>query len=173
MNDDKLTPRQERFCLEYASSGNATESYKAAYGLKDENTAAANWSRMLRNHKVQRRIRQLLDSLAEPQISSIIQVKAFWSSILNDTSETTANRLRASELLAKSAGAFLRAREADKVPASTGSGNWDDIIFYDTEAELEAALAARKDGDDSFVICLPRLETIVKDDEDGEDEEEP
>lgn len=51
----KLTAKQKRFCQEYINNGwNATRAYLKAYpGSKNENSAAAASSVLLRNHKVQ------------------------------------------------------------------------------------------------------------------------
>ena len=36
----KLTVKQEKFCLEYAKSGNATKTYLSAYSPNNSNSAA-------------------------------------------------------------------------------------------------------------------------------------
>lgn len=65
----KLNPKQEKFCLEYASSGNATKSYMEVYGVTDEVVAAASASKLLRNSKVQARLKELADELASAKIA--------------------------------------------------------------------------------------------------------
>lgn len=39
-------------------------------------------------------------------IADIADIKAFWTAVMNDSEEVMKNRIRASELLAKAAGAF-------------------------------------------------------------------
>jgi phage terminase small subunit len=70
-----LTIKQEAFCLEYAQSGNATEAYKKAYGVKDEKSAAANGARMIRNDKVQTRLQEIAKQIASPKIATIAEIQ--------------------------------------------------------------------------------------------------
>ena len=53
----KLNPKQEQFCLEYSSSGNATASYQKVYGVTDETVSASCASKLLKNAKIQARLR--------------------------------------------------------------------------------------------------------------------
>lgn len=46
------TAKQQRFCEEYLIDLNATRAYKAVYGIKSDNIAAVNASKLLRNPKV-------------------------------------------------------------------------------------------------------------------------
>ena len=48
-----LTEQNKAFCREYIFDWNATRSYKAAYGIDDDNVAAAASSRLLRVVKIQ------------------------------------------------------------------------------------------------------------------------
>lgn len=55
----KLTPKQERFCLEYLKDLNATQAYiRAGYKVK-ESVASVNASRLLANAKISARVEQL------------------------------------------------------------------------------------------------------------------
>ena len=54
----ELSPKQEAFCLYYANSGNATASYRKAYGCSQE-AAMASASRLLRNVKVREEVGRL------------------------------------------------------------------------------------------------------------------
>ena len=56
----KLTVKQEKFCLEYAKSGNATKSYKSAYSPNNSDSAAGSEAhKLLKNPKVQARLKEL------------------------------------------------------------------------------------------------------------------
>ena len=56
----KLTPKQNAFCLAYAASGNATESYKqAGYTVKNDNVAAVMGTRLLSNTKIKERLQEI------------------------------------------------------------------------------------------------------------------
>ena len=65
----KLNPRQEKFCLEYAASGNATQAYREAYGVTDETVAASSSSKLLRTAKVRERLKEMADELASSRIA--------------------------------------------------------------------------------------------------------
>ena len=120
----KLTIKQEAFCLEYAASGNATEAYKKAYGAKDDNAAAANAARLIRNDKVQIRLRELAEKVAAPKIANIQEIQEFLTAVMRQekteqeivvagdiakTKEKTppiSTAIKAAETLAKLQGAF-------------------------------------------------------------------
>ncbi len=120
----KLTIKQEAFCLEYAASGNATEAYKKAYGAKDDNAAAANAARLIRNDKVQIRLQELAEKVAAPKIANIQEIQEFLTAVMRqekkeeeivvagdfaETKEKTppiSTAIKAAETLAKLQGAF-------------------------------------------------------------------
>ena len=124
----KLTIKQEAFCLEYAGSGNATEAYKKAYGAKDDNAAAANAARLIRNDKVQIRLQELAQKIAAPKIANIQEIQEFLTAVMRQekkeeeivvvgdsdfreavTKEKTppiSTAIKAAETLAKLQGAF-------------------------------------------------------------------
>lgn len=71
-----LSVKQEKFCLEYASSGNATESYKrAGYSVTSDNVAGANAKRLLRNDKIRQRLKQLSDETESEKIMDIKEIQ--------------------------------------------------------------------------------------------------
>lgn len=78
-----LNVKQENFCLHYAKTGNATESYKAAgYQAKTEGAAYAASNRLLKNVKVKARLEELAKELAGEKIASIKEVQERLTSIL-------------------------------------------------------------------------------------------
>ena len=140
-----LSPRQEAFCVEYATNGgDGTAAYISAYRPRNKRTAAACASRLLRDANIIKRIRELLDEAAKPKITTMTQVKAMWSSVIQDPAEKTSDRLKASELFAKSAGAFLHFRPDPDSPSGFVYG--------------EAG------GEDVFIV-LPPLEKSEEDEE--------
>jgi phage terminase small subunit len=63
---DRLTAKQRKFCELYAVDYNGTQAYKQAYqGVKNDNVAAANASRLLRSDKIKRHCRDLEFNLAK------------------------------------------------------------------------------------------------------------
>ena len=75
--------KQEAFCLHYAKTGNATESYKqAGYKAKTEGALYAAANRLLKNVKVQARLKELADELASDKIASIKEIQERLTRIL-------------------------------------------------------------------------------------------
>ncbi len=177
MSKNGLNPKQERFCTEYASNGgNATEAYKAAYEQEDVKTAAANGSRMIRNDKVLKRIRQLQDEAAAPRIASLVQAKSVLSEIMLSPTQKPSDRIRAAEVLLRAGGAFVRVKEDDTgfsvvtTPRDRADA-WSDVILYDPRKGQPEP--PDDDGDGSTVIYLPirdHLEDHEPDDIDDERE---
>jgi len=64
---DSLTPKQEKFCIEYVRIGNKSEAYRNAYNPKNskEETINENASRLSKNSKVLARVKQLREELLE------------------------------------------------------------------------------------------------------------
>ena len=82
-----LNVKQEAFCMHYAKTGNATESYKkAGYKAKTENAMCANATRLLRNDKIQARLKELADELASDKIANVKEVQERLTAILRGQS---------------------------------------------------------------------------------------
>lgn len=78
-----LNVKQEAFCLHYAKTGNATESYKqAGYNPKNDNSAGANARRLLQKDKIKARLAELAEELASEKIANIKEVQERLTSIL-------------------------------------------------------------------------------------------
>ena len=116
-----LNPKQEIFCLEYSKSGNATEAYRTAYGATTESIAATNASRLIRNAKIQSRLKELADELSSEKIMDAREVQERLTAIARGevTEEiflngertqrqaTIRDKLKAIELLCRVQGLFL------------------------------------------------------------------
>ncbi len=122
----------------YAGNPNATEAAKAA-GYSDK-TARSQGQRLLTNADILQYIRTLQDAAASERIASLTETKAFWSDIMHDQSEKTADRLKASELLAKSSGAF-----ASAVAVKSHNG---DATFIANAADQ---------GENDVIIYVPQM----------------
>lgn len=76
-------PKWEAFCLHYAKTGNASESYvKAGYKAKTERAIYANANRLLKNDKVQERLHELADEIASDKIASIKEIQEYLTSVM-------------------------------------------------------------------------------------------
>lgn len=133
-----MTARQRAFCEHYAACGNAAQAAREA-GYS-EKTARSQAQRLLTNVDILKYVRELQDQAAAGRIASMLQVKAYWSDVLADTTERTADRLRAGELLAKAAGAFLHIRpgpDDDVGRLAVGEIDGSDVVIYLPAVERE------------------------------------
>ena len=146
-----LNIRQEAFCLHYAKTGNATESYKkAGYKPKNDNAANANAVSLLRNDKIQARLAELSQEIASDKIANVQEIQERLTAILRmqlgeeqivvvGTGEgvSSANKmekkpqlrdvLKAAELLAKMQGGFDNTLKVEMtVPVFGGEGDLKD-----------------------------------------------
>lgn len=80
---NKLTEKQKAFCDYYIESLNATEAYKrAGYDIKNDNVAAANANRLLRNAKIQKYIQERMQQIDNERIAKAEEVLEFLSKSL-------------------------------------------------------------------------------------------
>lgn len=69
--------------MHYAKTGNATESYKeAGYKVKNNNSAAASAAQLLRNSKVQARLKEIADEIASEKIADIKEIQEYLTSVM-------------------------------------------------------------------------------------------
>lgn len=84
----ELNVRQERFCLEYARNGNATEAYKkAGYKVTSDNSAGTLASRMLQNLKIKKRLAEISEELNSAKIASVREVQERLTAILRQETD--------------------------------------------------------------------------------------
>lgn len=80
---NRLTVKQEAFCLHYAKTGNATESYiKAGYKCKNEKSARNSASRMLANVGVQNRLREIAEEIKSDKIADVTEIQEYLTSVM-------------------------------------------------------------------------------------------
>lgn len=75
-----LTPRQEKFCIEYAASGNAYKSAIAA-GYS-ENYAKGNANKLLENVRVNTRLQELKEKAESEKIADIKEMQEKLTAII-------------------------------------------------------------------------------------------
>lgn len=75
-----LTPRQEKFCMEYAASGNAYKSAIAA-GYS-ENYAKGNANKLLENVRVKTRLQELREKAESEKIADIKEMQETLTAII-------------------------------------------------------------------------------------------
>lgn len=107
-----LSVKQEKFCLEYAKSGNQRQAYYAAgYKCKSDEAADSNASRLLRNAKVKARLAELAEEIKNASIADVIEMQQTLTSIIRQ-------ELEEEVIVVESIGDFLsEARKMEKKPA--------------------------------------------------------
>lgn len=127
-----LTVRQEKFCLEYAKSGNARRAYIAAgYSVKKESSADVLACNLLKNVKVKQRLAELAEEAKNASIADIVEMQQILTAIMRqemeeeivvDGMEKTTKKpairdiINAIEKLGKMQGAFVDKVEAEISP---------------------------------------------------------
>lgn len=116
-----LTERQRRFVEAYRANANGTQAAIKAGYANPEVTA----SKLLRNPKVAAVIAEAAAKRTSKAIMNATERQEFWSKVANGKVKpcTMADRLRASELLAKASGDFLERHEIV-------SGSLIDVLVY-------------------------------------------
>ena len=103
----ELNVKQEKFCLEYSRSGNATESYKlAGFKVKDDNSASAAAARLLGNVKIQARLKELSQEVASAKIANTTECQELLTEIARNKKVFPKDRVAALNTLLKAQGAF-------------------------------------------------------------------
>lgn len=142
----KLTLKQKKFADEYIISGNATESYKRVYSnVKEDSTASAGASRMLRNVKVKSYIEERLAELNSEKIADQEEILQYLTSVMRGEhreetligmgqgfQETTymdvgaKDRIKAAELLGKRYSMWTDKQELTQRTIEITVGEWDE-----------------------------------------------
>lgn len=130
----KLTDKQQKFADHYIASGNASDSARqAGYSASYANTHVY---KLLENARVRSYIEERNAQLESDRIASMKEVKEFWTNTMRDECAEYKDRLKASEHIAKTNGAFL-----DKVEHS---GEIHNTVVTLTPEEREKRIAELK-----------------------------
>ena len=118
----KLTAKQQAWVDYYKQGKTAAEAARlAGYKARDDNGFQSIGSENLRKLAVYIAERDKI--LETPRIADMEEINAFWTNIMRDKSEETKERLKASELRAKAAGAFIQQIKLDNIPVVISGGD--------------------------------------------------
>lgn len=120
-----ITAKQRMFADEYIKTGNAKASYTKVYN-SNAKVAEANSSRLLSNAKIQEYIKSMNKRIERSTIADMTEVKEFWTNMFRSKDVEPRDRLKASELIAKTNAAFI-----DKVISDNTNTNMNIDIDYD------------------------------------------
>lgn len=107
-----LSVKQEKFCLEYAKSGNQRQAYlKAGYKCKNEASADASASQLLRNPNVKERLAELAEEIKNASIADVTEMQQALTNIIRQQMDEEV-------IVVESVGDFMsEARTMNKKPA--------------------------------------------------------
>lgn len=109
-----LNQRQRKFCEYYVNTGNiTTAAIKAGY---TESYAKNKAYKLLSNDGVCSYIEELNKAGKTERVATMEEIQAFWTSKMRDNEANINARIKVSELLAKSKGAFIDKSEISVKP---------------------------------------------------------
>ncbi len=125
----KLTPKQQAFADYYIQTGNATEAaIQAGYS---EKTAKQTGYENLTKPYIQQYIEEKQKELESNRMADMTEVREFWTEAMRNPDNAMKDRLKASEMIARTSGAFL-----DKVEMkTTGEQTITVTIMDDDDAD--------------------------------------
>jgi len=109
----KLTPKQKRFAQEYAIDFNGQDAYMRATGGTNKKSASVQACKLLKMPKVVEYYKEYVKEILGPQEKTLLGNVDFWVTIRDDPDARNADRLKASENLAKYAQMFVEKKEID------------------------------------------------------------
>lgn len=132
-----MNQRKRAFCEAYLISGNATDAAReAGYSPR---SARSIGQRLLTFDDVWEYLEQRNQEISAANTAQMEEVRQFWTATMRDENMKPADRLKASELLAKTYGAFLERVEVDADVKTR------EVMASLTEEELRTL--AQLDGD--------------------------
>lgn len=130
---DALTPKRRAFVLAYVGeeAGNGTGAARSAGYAKPGEEA----HRLLKNAQVMLALEAFRAPAEDAAIATAEELRAFWSGVMRGGDEVTMrDRLKASELLGKSQGAFVERRVERREVSGPAGGP----LVFGTIADAEA-----------------------------------
>ena len=114
MKPKKMTEKQQAFVDDYIKTGDHFKSYlSAGYKPKDDANMRSGACQMLQNPNIQRALDRRHREVAKyvelrtgRSVADLAEVTMFWTDLLRDNDAKPADRLKASEYLAKTQSAF-------------------------------------------------------------------
>lgn len=132
-----MNQRKRAFCEAYLISGNATDAAReAGYSPR---SACSIGQRLLTFDDVREYLEQRNQEISAANTAQMEEVRQFWTATMRDENMKPSDRLKASELLAKTYGAFLERVEVDADVKTR------EVMASMTEEELRTL--AQLDGD--------------------------
>jgi phage terminase small subunit len=108
-----LTPLQKRFVKEYPIDFNGTDAYLRASKTTNRKSASVQASKFMKWPKIKEAIEAYVQEQLGPHEQELLGNVKFWRGIRDNPEARAADRLKASEMLAKYQQMFVERREYD------------------------------------------------------------
>lgn len=105
--EEKLTLKQIMFIDKFLECGSQMRAYRETFPDANDHTTNYSTYRLMRKPHVKAYLKLRLDELKNERMASIHEVQEFWASTMRNRSLEMRDRLKASELIARSHGVFL------------------------------------------------------------------
>ena len=109
----KLTRIQANFVKEYPLDFNGTEAYLRASKTTNKKSASVQASKLLKLDKVKDALQVYIEDQLGPHEKRLLENVTFWEKIRDDPSSRVADRMKASENLAKYSQMFVEQRNVN------------------------------------------------------------
>jgi phage terminase small subunit len=109
----RLTEKKKNFVREYALDFNGAKAWMRANNTDNYTSATVQASRVLREPEVQEYLQEYLEGILGPHEKRIKDNILFWQEIRDNPESRTADRIKASENIAKYAQMFTEKREIE------------------------------------------------------------
>ena len=117
---------QERFCIEFVKSGNATEAYKAAgYKVSNDRSAAACAAALLRKSNISKRLEELREKISSSKIMDAQERRELMTKIAKNKKTLNTDRLKAIDLLNKMDGVYINKTQISGDGGGAITFKWD------------------------------------------------
>ena len=105
-----MTVKQEKFCIEYIKSGNATEAYKKAFNAENMKPTTINKKayELLKKPEIKEFIEKTREQTIDEAIIETKQRKIFLSNLIRDDKADISEKLKAIDLLNKMDGVYTQ-----------------------------------------------------------------
>lgn len=110
-----LTPKQEKFVQGIIEGKSQADAYRSAYSAKNmsDNAIYREASLLMSSPKITQRLNELRNDMITPAIMSAQERLKWLTGLVNSEEETTADKLKACEIMNKMTGEYVQKVVAD------------------------------------------------------------
>lgn len=110
-----LTQKQERFVQCIIEGMSQTEAYKASYNAEKmaHKTIIEKACVLMKDKRIQARLKEIRDKMMSPKIMSANERLEWLTNLIKSDEETTADKLKATDIMNKMQGEYVQKVEAD------------------------------------------------------------